>query len=77
VLSGGPGPTIMVIGDSFTELFPAMLLQHAGRVVWINHRRCGFDRKWIDVYRPDEVWWMPTERFLTCKERFERSEIAG
>jgi len=78
VTSGRPGPTIMVIGDSFTtDDFTIPLLQHAGRVVWINHRRCGFDRNWIDVYRPDEVWWMPTERFLTCKAQPDRSEIAG
>ena len=78
VVSGRPGPTIMIIGDSFTtDDFTIPLLQHASRVVWINHQRCGFDRKWIDVYRPDEVWWMPTERFLTCKPHPNRAEIAG
>jgi hypothetical protein len=67
-VSGRPGPTVMVIGDSFTtELFPLMLVQHVARAIWINHQRCGFDWKWIDVYRPNEVWWAPTERFLTCK----------
>ena len=78
VVSGRPGPTIMIIGNSFTaDDFTIPLLQHASRVVWINHQRCGFDRKWIDVYRPDEVWWMPTERFLTCKPHPNRAEIAG
>ncbi|RBP15473.1 acetyltransferase AlgX (SGNH hydrolase-like protein) [Roseiarcus fermentans] len=67
-VSGRPGPTILVIGDSFTtDLFTTMLMQHVGRAIWINHQRCGFDWKWIDVYRPDEVWWMPTERFMNCK----------
>jgi alginate O-acetyltransferase complex protein AlgJ len=67
-ISGEPGPTIMVIGDSFTtDLFTIMLVQHVGRAIWINHQRCGFDWKWIDAYHPDEVWWMPTERFLNCK----------
>ena len=67
-VSGKPGQTVMVIGDSFTtDLFTTMLVQHVARVIWINHQRCGFDWKWIDVYHPDEVWWMPTERFLTCK----------
>ncbi len=67
-VSGRPGPTVMVIGDSFTtDLFPILLVQHVGRAIWINHQRCGFDWKWIDVYHPDEVWWMPTERFLNCK----------
>ena len=32
--SGKPGPTIMIIGNSFTTIdFAHMLLQHAGRVV--------------------------------------------
>jgi hypothetical protein len=67
-VSGRPGPTVMVIGDSFTtDLFTMMLIQHVGRAIWINHQRCDFDWKWIDVYHPDEVWWAPTERFLTCK----------
>ena len=67
-VSGKPGPTVMVIGNSFTtDLFTIMLVQHVARAIWINHQRCGFDWKWIDVYHPDEVWWMPTERFLSCK----------
>ena len=65
--SGRPGPTIMIIGDSFTAVYFAhMLLQHAGRVVWIDHQHCGFDWKVIDRFHPDEVWWMPNERFLIC-----------
>jgi len=67
--SGRPGPTIMVIGDSFTaSYFPPMLAQHVGRVIWLNHRECGFDWNWIDKFQPDEVWWVPTERFLICDE---------
>jgi alginate O-acetyltransferase complex protein AlgJ len=62
------GPTIMIIGDSFTEdLFAPMVLQHAGQVVWVYHQSCRFDWKWIDQFRPDEIWWMPTERFLACR----------
>jgi hypothetical protein len=67
VVTGRPGPTIMVIGDSFTQgYFPLMLSQHAGRAIWIHHHECGFDWKLIDKFRPDEVWWAPTERFLLC-----------
>ena len=43
-----------------------MVLQHAGRVVWMSHMVCGFDWNEVEKYRPDEVWWMPTERFLVC-----------
>ena len=65
--TGRPGPTIMVIGDLFTQgYFPLMLSQHGGRAIWIHHHECGFDWRLIDKYRPDEVWWAPTERFLLC-----------
>jgi alginate O-acetyltransferase complex protein AlgJ len=61
------GPTIMIIGDSFTEdYFAPMLLQHVGRVVWLHHQFCRFDWKWVEEFRPDEVWWMPNERYMVC-----------
>ena len=63
-----PGPTILVLGDSFTEgYFPPMVAQRAGRVVWAHYRHCAFDWRLIETYRPDEVWWMPTERGLYCE----------
>jgi alginate O-acetyltransferase complex protein AlgJ len=62
-----PGPTVLILGDSFTGLyFPPMLLTHFGRVIWLHHRLCGFDWSEVINYRPDEVWWMPNERFLVC-----------
>ncbi len=65
--SGRPGPTIMIIGDSFTAAhLEPMVLQHAGRVVWLAAQHCGFDWSAIDRFLPDEVWWMPNERFLVC-----------
>jgi hypothetical protein len=76
--SDKPGPTIMIIGDSFTgALFAPMLLQRAGRVVWLDHRHCGFDWKLVDKYRPDEVWWMPNERFLICGPGVRPLDFAG
>ena len=76
--SPNPGPTIMVIGDSFTmDLFAPMLLQHAGRVIWLHHEYCGFDWKWIDKLRPDEVWWAPVERFLVCRPGRRPTDFAG
>jgi alginate O-acetyltransferase complex protein AlgJ len=62
-----PGPTILIIGDSFTHLLVPMLVQHAGRVVWTHNRLCGFDWKWVKELHPDEVWWMPTERYILCR----------
>jgi hypothetical protein len=65
--SDRPGPTIMLFGDSFTGgFFDRLLLPHAGRVIWLEDRRCKFEWKAIDRFRPDEVWWMPNERFLIC-----------
>jgi hypothetical protein len=59
--------TIMVIGDSFTGgVFPDMVLAHAGRVAWTHHQFCAFDWTWIDQFHPNEVWWMPTERYIVC-----------
>jgi alginate O-acetyltransferase complex protein AlgJ len=67
ITTGRPGPTVMVIGDSFTQsYFPLMLAQHVGRAIWIHHHECGFDWKLIDRLKPEEVWWAPTERFLVC-----------
>jgi hypothetical protein len=76
--SDKPGPTIVVIGDSFTaSYFPRMLLRHVGRAIWLNHRQCGFDWKWLDKFRPDEVWWVPTERFLVCDEGVRPLNFGG
>jgi alginate O-acetyltransferase complex protein AlgJ len=76
--SGRPGPTVMIIGDSFTAAhFEPMALQHAGRVVWLDHRHCRFDWAAIDRFRPDEVWWMPNERFLVCDPDARPLDFAG
>jgi alginate O-acetyltransferase complex protein AlgJ len=65
--SDRPGETVMIIGDSFTMFqLTSLLINHVGRVVWQHHKRCGFDWTLIDRFQPDEVWWMPTERYLLC-----------
>jgi hypothetical protein len=61
------GPTILVIGDSFTEYsFAPMVLVHAGQIAWTHHVNCAFDWNWIERFHPDEVWWIPTERYIPC-----------
>jgi hypothetical protein len=78
VTTGGDGPTVMVIGDSFTaSYFPAMLSPHVGKAIWINHQNCAFDWSVIDAFRPDEVWWMPTERYLVCALGARPASFAG
>jgi alginate O-acetyltransferase complex protein AlgJ len=76
--SGRPGPTVMVIGDSFTaSYFPPMLAEHVGRAIWLNHRECGFDWGLVEKFQPDEVWWVPTERFLICDEGVRPANFVG
>jgi alginate O-acetyltransferase complex protein AlgJ len=65
--SGHSGPKIMILGDSFTQdFFGPMLLPHVEQELSLHISWCGFDWKAIDHFHPDEVWWMPTERYLTC-----------
>lgn len=62
------GPTVLVVGDSFTRsFFPPMVLAHAGRFAWIHHQGCTLDWNWVEAVGADEVWWMPTERILLCQ----------
>jgi hypothetical protein len=76
--TGRPGPTIIVIGDSFTtSYFPPMLAKHVGRAIWLNHRECGFDWSEVEKFQPDEVWWVPTERFLICDHGVRPLNFAG
>ena len=76
--SGRPGKTIMVVGDSFTKSYLApMLLKDVGRVVWQHHKWCAFDWKMIDRFQPDEVWWMPTERYLLCSPNVRPEGFPG
>jgi alginate O-acetyltransferase complex protein AlgJ len=72
------GETVMIIGDSFTmRFFPSMLLNHVRRLVWQHHKYCGFDWTLIDRFQPDEVWWMPTERYLLCSPNVRPEGFPG
>ena len=62
------GPSVLVIGDSFTvSYFPRMLAYNAARAAWMANLGCTFDWALIVELHPDEVWFMPTERFMLCK----------
>jgi len=65
-----PGPTVLIVGDSFTaSYFPPMLAEHIGRAIWVHYDNngCSFDWALVDKYHPDEVWWAPVERALICE----------
>jgi hypothetical protein len=62
-----PAPTVLVIGDSFTENpMPPLFLDHVGRYAWVHHDACGFDWTVIEKVKPDLVLIAPTERETRC-----------
>jgi hypothetical protein len=73
------GPTVMVIGDSFTRShFLAPLMLHARRLVWTHHDQCGFNWGLIEKWKPDLVILAPTERYVLCAPgRTPRNMPAG
>lgn len=61
----GPGPTVMVIGDSFSrDYWRPYLMHRAARVIWIHHRSCAFDWQQVERYAPDLVIFSMVERGL-------------
>jgi alginate O-acetyltransferase complex protein AlgJ len=67
VETGRPGPTVMVLGDSFTRYYwQDYFGLHAGRYIWIHGELCAFRPELIERYRPDIVVLAPTERFMFC-----------
>jgi alginate O-acetyltransferase complex protein AlgJ len=59
-------PHIVTVGDSFTGGFAPFLVANGAGFTWIHHEWCGFDWNEIEAVHPDEVWWMPTERYMLC-----------
>jgi alginate O-acetyltransferase complex protein AlgJ len=67
VMTDHAGPNIVIVGDSSTEgFFRQLVARQAHEVIWINSQACGFDWNWVEQSHPDEVWWIPTERFAVC-----------
>jgi hypothetical protein len=65
--TGRDGPTVLVIGDSFTRGFwQDYFGLHAGRYVWMHHELCGFASSVIERYSPDIVILAPVERQMFC-----------
>jgi hypothetical protein len=67
VESGGDGPTVVVIGDSFTRgYWQDYFGLRASRYVWIHHEECGFKDGVIESYKPAIVVLAPVERQMFC-----------
>lgn len=65
--TGRAGPTVMVIGDSFTRVFwQDYFAVHAGRYLWMHHELCGFRLSVLDEHAPQLVVLAPAERQMFC-----------
>jgi hypothetical protein len=65
--TGRDGPTIVVIGDSFTRGFwQDYFAVHAKRYVWMHHEQCGFKESVVETEKPDIVILAPVERQMFC-----------
>lgn len=65
--TGRAGPTVLVIGDSFTRGFwQEYFGLHAGKYIWIHHELCGFALDVVAREAPDIVILAPAERQMFC-----------
>jgi hypothetical protein len=66
--TGHPGPTVLIIGDSYSQDFmPPYFAAHVGKIAWIHHQWCRFDWSVFDRVKPDYVIFMPADRAASCK----------
>ncbi|MDP1875394.1 hypothetical protein [Phenylobacterium sp.] len=64
---GASGPTVVIIGDSYTaDFFPSLIADRVGRLIWIHMDECGFDWRVIEDEAPDIVMLLPAERNAMC-----------
>jgi hypothetical protein len=67
VETGKPGPTVLIVGDSFTaDPLPPYFAPFAGRVAWAHQDKCRFDWRIVDRVKPDYVLILPAEREAVC-----------
>lgn len=65
--AGAAGPTVLVIGDSYTmHIFPPLLAPFAGRVAWAHAEQCRFDWNVVRTVKPDYLLILPVERNMLC-----------
>jgi alginate O-acetyltransferase complex protein AlgJ len=65
--TGRDGPTVVVIGDSFTRVFwQDYFALHVGRYVWMHHEQCGFVVSVVESFKPEIVVLAPVERQMFC-----------
>ncbi|CAN5776381.1 hypothetical protein BH11PSE1_BH11PSE1_32210 [soil metagenome] len=65
--TGKPGPTLVVVGDSFTaDPMPPYFAAHVGKLIWVHEDRCTFDWRVMARARPDYVVFLPAAREAVC-----------
>ena len=63
-----PGPTVLIVGDSYTSDFMAQYFRRARvRLAWTHMADCRFDRRVFDAVKPDFVVLMPATRQAVCR----------
>ena len=67
VVTGRDGPTVVVIGDSFTRgYWQNYFALRVGRYIWLHHELCGFARSVVESHQPAIVILAPAERQMFC-----------
>jgi hypothetical protein len=63
-----PGPTVLIIGDSYTSDFMPQYFRKTGvRLAWIHQADCRFDRRIFERVHADFVMLMPADRQEACR----------
>jgi alginate O-acetyltransferase complex protein AlgJ len=62
------GPTVLVVGDSFTiDSLPPLFARFAGKVAWVHQDECAFDWRIVERLKPDYVLLAASEREARCR----------
>jgi hypothetical protein len=65
--TGKPGPTVLIVGDSFTaDAMPPYFAAHVGKLAWVHEDRCAFDWRVVARVKPDYVVFLPAAREAVC-----------
>ena len=65
--TGKAGPTVLIIGDSFTaDPLPPYFAPFVGKVAWVHEDRCAFDWRVVARVKPDYVLFLPAAREAIC-----------
>ncbi|WP_310542411.1 alginate O-acetyltransferase AlgX-related protein [Phenylobacterium sp.] len=65
--TGKPGPTVLIIGDSFSaDPLPPYFAPFVGKVAWVHEDRCAFDWRVMAKVKPDYVLFLPAAREAVC-----------